>query len=87
MENVYFFIYLGSLLQCDGDDLADVAHRMQIAQAVFSELSHIWSDHRLPQSMKVRLYVLAVCSTLTHACEAWVMTPEICKKMNGFNTY
>jgi hypothetical protein len=86
IENVYFFIYLGSLLQCDGDDLADVAHRMQIAQAVFSEFSHIWSDHRLPQSMKVRLYVLAVCSTLTHACEAWVMAPDVCKKLNGFNS-
>ena len=86
IENVYFFVYLGSLLQCDGDDLADVAHRMQIAQAVFSELSHIWSDHRLPQSMKLRLYILAVCSTLAHACEAWVMTPEVCRKLNGFNS-
>ena len=86
IECVYFFVYLGSLLQCDGDDMADVTHRMNIAQSVFSSLSHIWNDHRLPQSMKIRLYASAVCSTLTHACEAWDMTSSVCKKINGFNS-
>ena len=86
VESVYFFIYLGSLLQCDGDDMADVTHRMNIAQSVFSSLSHIWNDHRLPQSMKIRLYVTAVCSTLAHACESWDMTTDVCRKINGFNS-
>ena len=86
IECVYFFIYLGSLLQCDGDDEADVTHRMNIAQSVFSSLWHIWNDHRLPQSMKIRLYASAVCSTFTHACESWDLTPAVCKKINGFNS-
>lgn len=30
LENVYSFEYLGSRLQCDGDDEADVKHRMNI---------------------------------------------------------
>ena len=86
IENVYAFEYLGSRVQCDGDDEADVKYRMDIAQSVFSSLSNLWSDHRLPLSMKLRLYRLAVCSTLTHACEAWNMTDKIQKKVNGFNS-
>ena len=32
LDNVYSFEYLGSRLQCDGDDEADVRYRMDIAQ-------------------------------------------------------
>ena len=70
----------------DGDDEADVKHRMDIAQSVFSSMFHIWKDHRLPVSMKLRLYICAVCSTFTHACEAWDLTDRVLKKINGFNS-
>ena len=66
LDNVYSFEYLGSRLQCDGDDEADVRYRMDIAQATFASLSHLWMDHRLSRNMKLRLYNLCVCSTLTH---------------------
>ena len=36
--------------------------------------------------MKIRLYQTAVCSTLTHACEAWTMTDKVSRKANGFNS-
>ena len=67
IENVYTYEYLGSRLQCDGDDKADVKYRMIIAQSVFNSLRHMWSDPRLPQSMKLRLYRTAVCPTFTLA--------------------
>ena len=70
LENVYAFDYLGARLQSDGADEADVLHRMAIAQATFSSLSNVWSDHRLSRNLKLRTYSLAVCSTLTHASEA-----------------
>ena len=86
IENVYSFVYLGSLCQCDGEDMADVKHRMDIAQARFSSLHHLWKDGRLRRSAKIRLYVASVCSTLTHACEAWKLTHEVRKAINGFNS-
>ena len=86
IENVYNFQYLGSQFQSDGDDTADVKYRMNIAQSVFSSLHHIWNDHRLPTTMKLRLYQSAVCSSFTHACEAWDITDRIRKKINGFNS-
>ena len=45
LDNVYSFEYLGSRLQRDGDDEADVCYRMVIAQAAFTSLSHLWMDH------------------------------------------
>ena len=86
IENVYNFVYLGNLTQGDGDDTADVTHRMNMAQARFSSLTPVWKDHRLPKSMKLRLYKASVCSTLTHACEAWELSTRVIKKTNGFNS-
>ena len=86
IENVHSFVYLGSKLQCDGEDLADVKHRMGIAQAEFSALSRFWQDRRMPMSVRLRIYKSAVCSTLTHACEAWTLTADVRRKINGFNS-
>ena len=86
LENVYTFEYLGSKQQSDGQDDTDVKHRMEIAHATFSSLSHVWPDHRLPINLRLRLYCAAVCSTFSHACEAWDLTEAVTKKINGFNS-
>ena len=86
LENVLTFEYLGSRLQCDGDDLVDVRHRMDIAQAAFGALSHLWTDHRLSRETKLRLYRLSVCSSLTHCCTAWALTRTVRRMINGFNS-
>ena len=44
LENVPHFQYLGSRLQGDGSDEAEVDHRLEIAQSAFSSLSHLWAD-------------------------------------------
>ena len=74
LKNVYSFEYLGSRLQGDGDDEADVRYRMDIAQEAFASLSHLWMDQRLSRNMKLRLYILCGYSTLTHSCEGWNLT-------------
>ena len=83
LENVLNFEYLGSRLQCDGDDQVDVRHRMDIAQAVFGSLSRLWTDHRLSRETKLRLYKLSVCSSLTHSCTAWALTRQVTRMING----
>ena len=86
LDNVLHFEYLGSQLQGDGEDEADVRHRMDIAQAAFGSLSHLWSDHRQSRATKLRLYRVSVCSTLTHSCEAWTFTRTVVRMINGFNS-
>ena len=73
-------------MQCDGADDADVRHRMAIAQTTFGSLSSIWTDHRFSCAFKLRTYELAVCSTLTHASEAWTLTEPVMRSVNGFNS-
>ena len=48
--------------------------------------SSIWTDHRLSRALKLRTYQLAVCSTLTHASEAWMLTEPVMRSVNGFNS-
>ena len=86
LDNVLTFEYLGSRLQCDGDDQVDVRHRMGIAQTAFGSLSHLWNDHSLSRETKLRLYKLSVCSTLTHCCTAWALTRKMTRMINGFNS-
>ena len=86
LENVPHFEYLGSRLQCDGSDEADVRHRLEIAQSAFSSLNHLWADHRLSRTTKLRLYRVCVCSSLTHCCEAWTLNRTVIRSINGFNS-
>ena len=86
LDNVHTFEYLGCRIQSDGDVKADINYRMAIAQTTFNSLSHLWGDHRLTVNMKIRLYKSAVCSTLSHGCEAWTFTQSVRKTLNGFNS-
>ena len=72
LENVPHFQYLGSSLQGDGSDEADVDHR--------------WADHRLLRTTKLRLYRVCVCSSLTHCCEAWTLNRTVTRSIKGFNS-
>ena len=38
------------------------------------------------RALKLRTYQLAVCSTLTHASEAWTLTEPVMRSVNGFNS-
>ena len=81
---------LESVYQCrftsDGDDAADMRHRMAIAGERSRSLDYLWRDNRLPRSLKLRLYAASVCSTLTHGSEAWMLTPRALATLNGFNS-
>ena len=61
----------GSRDQCDGEDDYNVKHRMNIAQARYKSLLHLWTDHCLFITLRLnRLYCTAVCLTFSHAAEA-----------------
>ena len=56
-----------------------------------------WPSHKLhsarspaygrpPVVVRVRTDQLAVCSTLTHASEAWTLTEPVMRSVNGFNS-
>ena len=40
----------------------------------------------LSRALKLRTYQLAVCSTPTHASEAWLLTEPVMRSVSGFNS-
>ena len=58
----------------------------RFVQSAFSSLSHLWADHRLSRTTKLRLYRVCVCSSLTHCCEAWTLNRTVIRSINGFNS-
>ena len=86
LESVYQFDYLGCCFTSDGDDEADMRHRMAIAGERSRSLNYLCSDNRLLRSLKLRLYAASVCSTLTNGSEAWMLTPRALATLNGFNS-
>ena len=86
LETVYQFDYLGCRFTSDGDDAADMRHRMTIAGERSRGLDQLWRDKRLPRSLKLLLYAASVCSTLTHISEACTLTPRALATLNGFNS-
>ena len=86
LETVCQFHYLGSRFTSDGDDAADMRHRMTIAGERSRGLDHLWRDGRLPRSLKLRLYAASVYSTSTHDSEACTLTPRALAMLNGFNS-
>ena len=83
LESVYLFDYLGCRFTSDGDDAADMCHRMAIAGERSRGLDHLWRDNRLPRSLKLKA---SVCPTLTRGSEAWTLTPSALATLNGFNS-
>ena len=86
LETVYQFDYLGCRFTSDGDDAADLRHRMAIAGERSRGLDHLWRDNHLPRSLKLRLYAASVSLTLMHGSEAWMLTPRALATLNGFNS-
>ena len=50
LETVYPFDYLGCRFTSDGDDAADMRHRMAIAGERSRSLDYMWRDNRLSRS-------------------------------------
>ena len=57
-----------------------------IIMSRFSRLHNIWTDNRLPRSLKLELYTASVCSTFTHGCDAWTLKAATLRSVNGFNS-
>ena len=86
LETVYQFDYPGCRFTGDGDDTADMRHRMAIAGERSRSIDYLWRDNRLLLSLKLRLYAASICSTLAHGSEAWMLTPRALATLTGFNS-
>ena len=86
VENNWQFKYLGALFEAGGSHLPDVARRIAMARQRFGKMRHIWTCKVLHLRLRLRLYIASVCSILTYGSEAWNLTAEVRRKINGANS-
>ena len=90
LSNVFIFVYLGVLIQGNGDFRETPLIRMSIARKTFNQMYPYWVDKKLPRKLKLYLYQASVLSIRTHGCECWSLTGKGGKgglqgKLKGWN--
>ena len=86
LENVWRFLYLGSIFRADGSHLADVRSKIAIARSTAGKMRNIWSSRHIPLSLKMRIYKTGVCSKLCYGSESWLMDEQTTRMLNGANS-
>jgi hypothetical protein len=84
-KNAWHFKYLGSIFEAGGSQMKDVKTKVARARQRFGKMRHLWADKRLHLKLRLRLYKSCICSILTWGSEAWYLTNEVVKKLNGAN--
>jgi hypothetical protein len=78
IEEVRFFVYLGSVVSVNGGTEEDVASRMKKANGVFVQLYSVRRNHNISKGVKIRIFnrnvksvllLLLLLLLLLYACE------------------
>ena len=85
LRNVFEFKYLGHHFQADGDPMHAVEVRMAQARSRFGDMHHIWGAKALNLTLKLGLYIAAVCSMLVHGAEAWRLDDHTLRMLRNWN--
>ena len=76
LERVVKFVYLGDVINEDGNVEVAISARIRSAWGKFKELSSILVAKKVSNKMKGRVYVAGVRSCLLYGSETWAMTKE-----------
>jgi hypothetical protein len=78
--------YLGHMFQGDGGSDVDVTPRTTIARRRFNELTWLWRDNQIGEALKISIYQSDVLSVVLWGAEGWLLTDDIQKQLNGWNS-
>ena len=87
VTNDWQSLYLGSIFQPDGDELPDIRARCAMAKTRAGSLRHVWAAKALSIDLKIRIYITTCCSILVYGSEAWRLSAQACKIINGANAF
>ena len=57
-----------------------------MAQQRHGKMRHLWKAKALHRNLRLRLYISSVCSVMTYGSEAWRLTTEVQRALNGANS-
>ena len=80
LETVTSFKYLGSVIIDDGSKPEILFRIVQTATAL-TRLKPVWNDKSISLSSKIRLMHSFVTSIFLYACESWILTAEVQRRI------
>ena len=82
LETVTCFKYLGSVVTDEGSK-PDILSRIAQATAALTRLKPVWINKSISLSSKVRLMRSLVTSIFLYACESWILTTELQRRIQA----
>ena len=85
LKNTFHFKYLGSMFAADGTDEVDLRRRIGMAMSRCGQLRFILNANNIKMATKMKIYRCAVGSLFTYGNEAWSLSEQNLRKLNGAN--
>ena len=83
LVNCYKFKYLGSIFTADGRDDIDIRRRIGMAVSRCGQLRFVLGASNITMETKMKIYRSAVGSLFTYGSEAWRLTEQKLRMLNG----
>jgi len=84
IEEVGFFVYLGSVVSVYGGTEEDVASRIKKANGVFVQLYPVWRNHNISKTVIIQIFTTNLKSVLLYACETLKTTNQITRRLQTY---
>ena len=82
LEEVENFKYLGAIISNEGAK-SEILSRIAQTTVAVSRLKIIWRDKKISHASKVKLMRTLILSTFLYACESWILTAEIERRIQA----
>ena len=82
LETVSKFKYLGSVITDEGSK-PEIISRIARTTAAMTRLKPIWKDKNITLRSKIRLMRSLVMSVFLYACETWILTAELQRRVQA----
>lgn len=81
------FVYLGALINNQGDCEAEIRGRIQLGRTAMSQLTKVWKNPNITRHTKINLIKTLVFSVFHYASETWTLrTADRCR-MDAFEMW
>ena len=82
LENVNYFVYLGSRIDADGKSSPDIRRRIAIAISKLNTMAPLWKSQST--ELKWRTLKASIFPVAIYGCEAWTISKNDEKKITSF---
>ena len=83
LEQVNFFVYLGSVFTSDGICEKEVKRRIGIAKPAFTSTKKELCGRNISMPVRLRVLKCHIWSTMLYGCETWTLTKGMMKNLEA----